>query len=61
MVKVYQQGPDFSGIMRKGNNVKLSGDLKNKIMDGIPFTLEDHETPIAAGVFKVSYLVIHDI
>ena len=55
MVHVYQFGPEFSGILRKGNNVKLTNDLKQKITEGIAFTLEEHQALSAASVFKVRF------
>ena len=57
MVMVYRRGPEMSGIMRRGNNALLQKEIREKISSGLPFTMEEHQAPTAASVFKVRFQI----
>ncbi|XP_012940257.1 uncharacterized protein LOC101859026 [Aplysia californica] len=52
MVLVYRRGPEICGIMRRGNNAQLCKEIKEKIKSGLTYTVEDHQAPTAASVYK---------
>lgn len=52
MVLVYRRGPTVPGILRRGNKIALAKEIREKIDAGLKYTIEDHQAPTAASVFK---------
>ncbi|GFN91024.1 rho GTPase-activating protein 20 [Plakobranchus ocellatus] len=52
IVLVYRRGPTVPGILRRGNKASLAKEIREKIDAGVRYTIEDHQAPTAASVFK---------
>ncbi|KAK3765334.1 hypothetical protein RRG08_006369 [Elysia crispata] len=52
MVLVYRRGPTVPGILRRGNKAALAKEIREKINAGVRYSIEDHQAPTAASVFK---------
>ncbi|GFS13987.1 rho GTPase-activating protein [Elysia marginata] len=67
MVLVYRRGPTVPGILRRGNKIALAKEIREKIDAGVRYSIEDHQAPTAASVFKEFLrcipggLLVHDL